>query len=425
MSQRTSRVAATLALPLLAACAAGDNPAHTGAQVEVDTLGDTVVVRTLAGSEWGQGAALVEELSIGMLEGPEEYIFGQISSVAAAPDGSVYVLDGQVPVLRRYGPDGSFVAQIGREGGGPGEYKQPTDLAVLPDGRVVISDPGNSRVSVFSPESEALESWPIPGGFFTTDQLQTDRDGNVYVQIIAERHDDGTFTSGYMRVGPEGTPADTLRVPDPGVETPRLIARSVSEDGRSRGMSWRSVPFWPTPTWTFSPNGHFVVGLGERYSLDARLPGGKVLRIERTWQPVPVEPDERANEEERVVASMRGTEPKWSWSGPAIPDTKPPFRSIRAGADGRIWVRLHQPAARIEEPEEETTGRPGRPVIPVLRWREPVVFDVFEADGRYLGRLELPDRAELAHAEGDVVWAVVRDELDVQRLVRYRIVPGA
>ena len=62
------------------------------------------------------------------------------------------------------------------------------------------------------------------------------------------------------------------------------------------------------------------------------------------------------------------------------------------------------------------------------RWREPVAFDVFESDGSYLGRVRTPlefSSSPTPVFDGDFVWAVTRDELGVQRVVRFRIERGA
>jgi hypothetical protein len=47
----------------------GDAGAGSGGgwEAAVDTVGDTVVVRTLSGSAWGDSASLEAEVSIGML----------------------------------------------------------------------------------------------------------------------------------------------------------------------------------------------------------------------------------------------------------------------------------------------------------------------------------------------------------------------
>ena len=66
---------ASAAVLALAACAPDSSP--PGPSVEVETIGDTTIVRTLSGSVWNTEATLVPEVSIGELDGPEEYLFRQ------------------------------------------------------------------------------------------------------------------------------------------------------------------------------------------------------------------------------------------------------------------------------------------------------------------------------------------------------------
>ncbi len=110
--------------------------------------------------------------------------------------------------------------------------------------------------------------------------------------------------------------------------------------------------------------------------------------------------------------------------GLAIPDTKPPFQDVFAGVDGTVWVVLHQPGvptmtdAAVRE-EERRTGR-----VP-LSYREPLAFDVFRSDGTYLGLVRAPFElrgSPTPVVRGDRLWGVVRDELDVASIVRFRIV---
>lgn len=163
-----------------AACAAGDRATDVGWRAVTDTIGDTIVVRTVAGSVWGGPAELVEALRIGVFEGEDVYMFGYIEGFAVGPDGSVYLYDGQVPVLRKYGPDGTYIATFGREGGGPGEYRNSDGgLAVLPDGRVALRDPGNGRMQVFAPDGEPLGSWPVQGNWYTSQRVFVDTAGHV------------------------------------------------------------------------------------------------------------------------------------------------------------------------------------------------------------------------------------------------------
>ena len=47
--------------------------------------------------------------------------------------------------------------------------------------------------------------------------------------------------------------------------------------------------------------------------------------------------------------------------------------------------------------------------------------DLFDAEGRYLGTVTMPDRFTPMRFIGDLVYGVWRDELDVQYAVRLRI----
>ena len=168
----------------------------------------------------------------------------------------------------------------------------------------------------------------------------------------------------------------------------------------------------------------FLTALSTAYRLDLEQEDG-VLRIERNHTPVAVSDDESDRHEQGILNVMRRWDPGWNWDGPAIPDHKPPFRGLAAGSDGRIWVSLWTEAQQV--PNEEYD--PGDPQSAPSTWVEPLRYDVFEADGTYLGAVVPPEEFSLLAPPvfgRSFVWAVEGDELDVQRVVRYRIaLPGS
>ncbi|MEX2526692.1 MAG: 6-bladed beta-propeller [Gemmatimonadota bacterium] len=421
------RSGALLTSVALAVACGGDAPAPA-LQLQIDTVADTIAVRNLAGSLVPAGMQLVPEIRIGALEGPDEEIFGAISGLAVGPEGTIYVYDRQVPALRAYNAAGEFVRTLGRQGGGPGEYENSDGgMAVLSDGRVVIRDPGNARFTVFHPDGTLDTSWPGRGGFFTSAPLSLDDTGLLYSVVIRPYAEGENAPAGslwltrVLQMEADGTPLDTLSIPFLGYESPSIRA---SRDG---GTSVNAVPFTETLSWSIRGDGSFVVGIGNEYVVRVFRPDGSVIRVEKPAERVPVEPGERDDAEARATHNMRRTDPAWTWNGPPIPAEKPAFHRVLGGDDNRIWVHVPQAAETLEvsEDEERRARDANRPPPP--RYREPVAFDVFESDGRYLARVQAPMGFSLYPApvfRGDHVWAVVQDELDVSYVVRFRLEPA-
>jgi outer membrane protein assembly factor BamB len=116
-------------------------------------------------------------------------------ALAAGPDGNLYLTDlsQRVTVIS---PGGEVVRRWGKPGTGPGEFKfiasdlaAPTDvagrIAVGRTGMVYVSDSGNDRVQVFTPQGRFVRQFGNYGGgkgqFFFPAGLVVDGSGNVYV----------------------------------------------------------------------------------------------------------------------------------------------------------------------------------------------------------------------------------------------------
>ena len=102
--------------------------------------------------------------------------------VAPVAGGRVYVTS----VARNevsYFESGRKVKAAGGSGRGPNQYSRPHDVDVLPDGRVVVADPGNNRLQILSAELEHLASvgGPAPHDFNDPKYFAVDEKGRVYV----------------------------------------------------------------------------------------------------------------------------------------------------------------------------------------------------------------------------------------------------
>lgn len=67
--------------------------------------------------------AFVEELSIGVEEGDENYMFGSEVLLNTDAEGNFYVTDWDKRIVNKYDREGRFLKSIGRRGQGPGEFQ--------------------------------------------------------------------------------------------------------------------------------------------------------------------------------------------------------------------------------------------------------------------------------------------------------------
>ena len=411
----------------------GADEDHPGWVTTTDTIGDTIITRTTEIDDSAATRTVVREIAIGELDGEDAYTFGGINELEVAGDGRIYVFDRQVPALREYDTTGKYVRTLGRKGKGPGEYEAANGVAVHRDGRVVLWDAGTAHINVYAADGRFLEAWPLPGGagFYTSGAVFVDTAGYTYARTrIADPPKENAAgsgrlfgTTGLVKWDRDGRVVDSLAPP------PELIQPQTIVATQKGGTSMSFVPFSPRHSWAWSPLGYFISARTDRYAVMLAGDDGRPRRIERDAVPVPVTSEERSDHEARSTASMRMTDPTWRWSGPGIPSEKPPIGTIVAADDGRIWVSVAQPGQRIPDdelppPPSVRVGTGDMPRMPAPKWRDPVVYDVFEPSGRYLGRVPAPPKTTFRTMRGDHIWAVQRDSLDVEQVVRFRVTPG-
>jgi DNA-binding beta-propeller fold protein YncE len=79
-------------------------------------------------------------------------------TVAVGPDGSAYVGDQSSNVVQVFGPDGTFVREVGIAGMRPGQLGSVGAIAVAPDSTLYVAD-GSNRIDRFGPSGEFIGSF--------------------------------------------------------------------------------------------------------------------------------------------------------------------------------------------------------------------------------------------------------------------------
>lgn len=394
--RRLAAAALFLCLCMVAPACGGDGAPTAAGEIVVDTLpGGVIHVLNPEAGSWGPGEGwrLEEELRIGTPDGEGLNAFGDmISSLALDPLGRVWVADQQSNDVRVFEADGRPVRRVGGTGRGPGEFLMP--FRIFPDdaGRMWVADVMNARFTVLDTAGAVLETHrrPHPSGG-NRPLWGFDGEGRLLESDL--RIVEGESRESILRLDPGLAPVDTFPLPlttDP---------RHLREFRMERGRIGIQVPYTPMGVVGVGPDHRLWTGWSDTFRLVERTLEGDTLRVvERVWTPEPVTAEHRAAALEEVAWYL---EAGGELDPGEIPASLPAFRDLLVDPEGRPWV---VPA----------TGPRTAP------WDR---FHLFEADGRYLGEVEVdPPMAPGPVLFGDeAVWATVRDELGVLYLVRYRV----
>ncbi len=97
------------------------------------------------------------------------------AACAIAPNGDVMIADGHIPRnkilegdrIMRFSKDGKFIAEYGKTGSGPGEFKGIHAMAYDSRGYLFVADRSNNRVVVLDPQMKFVteyKHWGRPSG---------------------------------------------------------------------------------------------------------------------------------------------------------------------------------------------------------------------------------------------------------------------
>lgn len=379
-----------------------------------------VAIRDSAGIEivenhapaWDAGGAWMiagtPEVVIGgyrdVIEADSAHLVWHILDVAALSDGRVALLSyGEKKVLL-FESSGTFVTSIGRVGRGPGEYRNPVQLQVLPGDTIVVWDFMFGPVSYFDPSGRFLKSRLIDVGevFAAVQKPNRMSPEGVYLPLA-----DGSFVvAGGLIPGdfipPWGEP---YRVP---LEFFR-IGSDYAAHSLGRWEEREHIYLRPSgPPGLPFPFGVQLVAGGDplsvyitnadRYEIHQYTGTGEHRRIlRRASDPIPV----TASEIQEWKDGHEGS-PDWtSWDRAMAeqpPRVRPPIAGLVVDSRGCLWV--------MDRYELDRSGS---------EW------SVFDPAGRWLGTLAIP-LGRVDWIGDDLILGLTQDpDTGVQVVEGYRL----
>lgn len=315
-------------------------------------------------------------------EDDEDVLFGVLSDLAVDAEGDVYVVDRQLTEVTRFGPDGSFLGFVGREGEGPGEYSRIGGIFVaapdmvgvvqrMPGKIVTVRRDGTPGDEVILPAafSEA------PAYFFGADRAGT----SLVLSIRQMRREDNAVSMTTCLVLADSEGHELARMSE--TSATRDMARLVVDERDDQPA-----------VWAVDDRGFvYVNDAFDAYAVRVYRPDGMLdHEFHEDYEPRKRSAAEKEANTPRMVVRMRGGGGRGGRAATGVPSpTDRDIQAMFARPDGSLWILTSRGAF------DNPAG--------IL-----ATFDVHDGGGKRTGRVALKGegsfRDDGIHIVGDRVY---------------------
>jgi hypothetical protein len=353
----TYALATAFCLPLL--------PLAASAGQEV-TVEGVVHVKNPTAPPQGVETMQLEELWRAGGEGEDQTVFGVILQALSDDQGNLYLLDLQLSQVFVYSPEGKLLRTLTREGEGPGEIRNPTDMFFTADGSLGL-------VQTFPGKVVKVKLDNTPAGSI---EPKRGEGGPSGIPVLI----DGEFRGGNLVF----SGLDVIVGNPQTQQTRKSFLASYGEDGVEKTRYWEKSQFMDLANlrldegdqynvfprrWDIATNGDvYVAADRNQYSVSVFAADGTLKRvIEREFT------NRKRTEEElalyrRLVDAQMAVMP--GQHDVTIGERPEAIQSLEIAPDGSIWVvssfgNHEQPAGIMS------------------------TYDVFDAQGNYVKQVAI------------------------------------
>lgn len=379
LSRRAIRRASLAACVLTAACSGADSDA---AFSTADSAGVTIARNTTVA---GRIDSLPRpEVSIGSADagGAAEYSFEYVSDVERLPDSRVVVVDNRGARVAVFDSAGRWQRDLGRAGGGPGEYRTPLSLHWRGD-TLLVWDMVQRRFAAWLGDS-LVGMVPLRIGRMPS-RLALLADAVIVERETGQNRDPAPAQGRLERIAL--APGDT---------TPRVILGpyavpdygwQITNEATGSGMMVNPPAFSARPRWTVDDD-RLVFTSGAEPRIEIRDLDGVLQRVIVAAHAVrPVSDAERD-------AFFRGMQERFGMSEESVARARtsttfaemlPVYVNVVVDDADNVWAARHDPATF------EGVG---------------TTWDVFDADGRHVRTVVFGDRFALRRVKEGKAYGI-------------------
>lgn len=394
----------------IAAASACTSVAESFASVEFSDSAGVRIVHS-RGPKWREGEAwsvsAEPRQSIGVMDGPVDYQFVEVSSAARRSDGKVVVVDRGTRTVRLFDGEGAFLKTLGGPGSGPGEFQDPGQVMVTAQDSVVVWDKAMYRTTRFDPSGDladvrtldlatiakAVDPPLYPG---SVDLLPG---GQLLVRLTEKSSvsPSGRFRlrSGALRVSEDLSVIDTLMffgdIEQISVDAPWGRMAVPPPQAKRTRITHQGIP------------PRICIGDQTGPEIACFGPGDSRMLLRWSSEPTPVTKEEIAAWREASIRlygqKMSEVEVSRMLDQLPIPELRPHYSQLTLDLVGNLWVELGPSVGAASHS---------------------VDYLVFDPAGVQLGVVALPPIQPLEIGD-DYVMGVYHDEFEIEYLQVYQI----
>jgi len=324
--------------------------------------------------KWGKKPKVVLEFvrQIGEFDAEDEnYQFYQPIDIAQDKNGNIYILEYGNCCIKKFDPEGSYLATIGQKGKGPGEMENPMAFAINQDSEIYVLDFRNTRIQKFSPKGEEggtikMEMFDLPQAFKF---LETG-------ELVSHR-------SPFIRPNQEAGDLALISILNSEGEIVRTFGK-IKEFKNER-----MVTYGNRVAFSIDSEDNIYLAFQTENRIEKYTPDGTLLFM--MDRPVKYKINHKMVKRKMTMPDGRSVEMD-------LPDMTYVSGSIGIDHKNRLWVITYtkQPKINYEDPDNSERGEDE--------------FEIFDKEGILLGKMPIPEQRGRMRIIGDRLFMINSSE---------------